>query len=181
VEPARGPAKRELALGVAAVALLRLLERRQEHLLDRALDGADGEALLHDPVGERLVEVVEGVEQAARRARPLAALAGELDCGRDVVRLEQRAPERLELGEVVLAVTALRAARLRVAEAALPAAQRVGTHPKQLCRRIRPDPAHVASVPGQSQKCSAITSHVPPPSWDARSPLHRFSVAARAT
>jgi hypothetical protein len=130
VQPARGPAKRQLALGLAAVALVRLLERREEHLLDRALHRADGEALLHDAVGERLVEVVERVEEAARGARPLAALAGELDRRGDVVRLEQRAAQRLQLGEVVLAVTALGPARLRIAETPLPATQRIGAHPQ---------------------------------------------------
>jgi hypothetical protein len=66
VEPAGGPTVGELALGVAAVALLGLLDRGEEHLLDGALNRADGEALLHDPVGELLVEMVEGVEQPAR-------------------------------------------------------------------------------------------------------------------
>ena len=108
----------------------------------------------------------------------LAALAGELDRRRDVVRLEQRAPQRLELGEVVLAVTALGPARLRIAEAALPAAQRVGAHPQELRCSIGPDPAHVASVPAESQKCPAITSHVSATSWGVRAPLHRFSAGA---
>jgi hypothetical protein len=97
MQPARGPAECELALRVSAVTLVGLLERREEHLLDRALHGADGEALLHDPVGERLVEVVEGIEEAARGARPLATLPGELDRRGDVVRLEQSPAQRLEL------------------------------------------------------------------------------------
>ena len=113
------------------------------------------------------------------RARPLAALAGELDGGRDVVRLEQGAAQRLELREVVLAVTALGPARLRIAEAALPAAQRVGAHPQELCRCVGPDTAHVASVSGESQNCPAITSHVRATSWGVRAALHRFSVSER--
>ena len=110
---------------------------------------------------------------------PLAALAGELDRGRDVVRLEQCAAERLELGQVVLAVTALRPARLRIAEAALPAAQRVGAHPQELGRCVGPDTAHVASVSGESQKCSAITFHVRPTSWGVRCALAQvFGICA---
>ena len=98
--------------------------------------------------------------QPAGRARPLAALARQLDGRGDVVGLEQGAAQRLQLGQVVLAVAALRAARLRVAEAALPAAQRVGAHAEQLGGCVRPDTAHMASVPSESQQLCAITSHV---------------------
>src|SRR3712207_8821296 len=61
------------------------------------------------------------------RSRALAALARDLDSGRDVVGLEQRAPERLELGQVVLAVPSLRGARLRGAEAD-PKGKRLDSH-----------------------------------------------------
>src|SRR5215208_4951363 len=90
IQPAGPPAEGELALGLAGLAVAGQLERRQQDFLHAALDRADGEALLHDPVGEPLVEVIPGVQQAAGRARPLATLASELDGRRDVVRLEQR-------------------------------------------------------------------------------------------
>ena len=115
------------------------------------------------------------------RARALAALAGELDGGRDVVRLEQGASQRLQLREVVLAMAAWGATRLRIAEAALPGTQRVGAYPQELSCCVGPDTAHVASVSGESQKCSAITSHVRPTCWDVRATLQRFSVSERAT
>ena len=129
VQPPGGPAAAELALGVAALALVGELDRGQQDLLHRALHRAHGEALLEDAVGHVLVEVVEGVEQPRGRGRALAALAGELDGRGDVVRLEQRPAQRLELREVVLAVAALRAARLGVAEAALPAPSVLGLTP----------------------------------------------------
>ncbi|MEX2025072.1 MAG: hypothetical protein WD993_08380 [Thermoleophilaceae bacterium] len=79
MDPAGRPAAGELLLGLATVAALGELDRGQQHLLDAALDRAHGEALLHHAVGDLLVEVVEGVEQTGRRARALAALAGDLD------------------------------------------------------------------------------------------------------
>ena len=93
-------------------------------------------------VGAGLVEVVEGVEQAAGRAGALAALARDLDGGGDVVRLEQGPAQRLELDKVVLAMAAGGAAGLRVAEAPLPAAQRVGADSEELCRCVGSDSAH---------------------------------------
>ena len=58
------------------------------------------------------------------------------------MRLEQRAPQRLELAEVVLAVAAGGPARLRVPEAALPASQRVGAYAEELGRCVGSDSAH---------------------------------------
>ena len=158
--------------------LLDAFDHFDEQLADRIME----ESLAVRSV-ERTVEEVllPALEQAAGRARALAALAGELDGRGDVVRLEQRPAQRLELGEVVLAVTARGPARLRVPEAPLPAAQRVGAYPQKLCSRVGPDPAHVPSVSGESQKCPAITFHVSATSCGARTPLHRFSVGVRAT
>src|SRR5205823_735184 len=92
-----------------------------------------------------LVEAVERLEQPRRRPDALTALARDLDCGGDVVRLEQRAAERLELAELVLPVTAGGPARGRVAEAALPAPEGVRADAEQLGRRVGSNPAHCGS------------------------------------
>ena len=181
VQPAGRPAEGELTLGLASLAVLGEFERGQQDLLHRALDRAHGEALLHHAVGALLVEVVERVEHADRRARALAALTGELDGRRDVVGLEQRPAERLELRQLVLPVAALGPARLRVAEAALPASKRVGADPQQLCGRIRSYPAQVASVQTASQQRCAITSHAATPYGRSAEHLHKFSARARRT
>ena len=162
VQPSRGPAAAELALGVAALALVGQLDGGQEHLLHGALHRAHGEALLEHAVGHALVEVVEGVEQPRGGRGALAALAGELDGRRDVVGLEQRPAQRLELGEVVLAMAALRPARLGVAEAALPAPERVGAHPEQLGGGVGPDPAHMTSKSTDRVSVAALLPTSPP-------------------
>jgi hypothetical protein len=144
VQPAGGPAAGELELGLAPAAVLRELDGRQQELLHRALHGADGDALLHHAVGGDLVEAVKGVDEAGGGAGAFAALAGELDGRGDVVRLEQRPAQRLQLGEVVLAMAAGRASRLRVAESPLPGAQRVRAHSEELGGRVCPNPTHLA-------------------------------------
>src|SRR6185503_15901603 len=149
VHPAGRPAAGHLVLGLAAVAVVRELERRDHEVLDAALDGADGEALLHDAVRGQLVEAVEGVHEASGRAGPLAALTGDLNRRRDVVRLEQRTPERLELGELVLAVAACRAARAGVPEATLPTAESVGADAEKLGSCIGSNTAHAQRPPGK--------------------------------
>ena len=162
VQPSRGPAAAELALGVAALALVGELDGRQEHLLHGALHRAHGEALLEHAVGHALVEVVEGVEQPRGGRGALATLAGELDGRRDVVGLEQRPAKRLELGEVVLAMAALRPARLGVAEAAFPAPEGVGAHPEQLGGGVGPDPAHMTSKSTDRVSVAALLPTSPP-------------------
>ena len=82
------------------------LEAREKDLLHGALHRAQRQRLLHVAVGQRVVEPVERLEQSRCAARPLAALLRDLDRRRDVVRLEQRAAQCLELRQVVLAVTA---------------------------------------------------------------------------
>src|SRR5204862_7008551 len=96
-------------------------------------------------VGERLVEAVERLQEARRRPDALAALARDLDRRGDVVGLEQRAAERLELAELVLAVTAGGAARGGIAEASLPAPEGVRADAEQLGRRVGSNPAHCGS------------------------------------
>ena len=145
VQPAGGPAAGQLPLGLARLAALGHLDGGQQDLLDRAVHRPDGQALLHHAVGGHLVEVVEGIQQPAGRAGALAALARDLDGGGDVVGLEKGAAQRLQLDELVLAVATGGAAGLGIAEAALPAAQRVGADPEQLCRSVGPDPAHLVS------------------------------------
>src|SRR6266511_2171361 len=132
VQPARRPAAGMLELGGVFGALGRHLERRKQDLLDGALQGANREALLELAVGGGLVEAVEGAQQARRRGRTAAALLSDLDGGRDAAGLVQRLAQRLDLGQLVLAVIARRAPRLRVAETPLPGAKRAGAHAEQL-------------------------------------------------
>src|SRR6266511_2930050 len=132
VQPARRPAAGMLELGGVFGALGRPLERRKQDLLDGALQGANREALLELAVGGGLVEAVEGAQQARRRGRTAAALLSDLDGGRDAAGLVQRLAQRLDLGQLVLAVIARRAPRLRVAETPLPGAKRAGAHAEQL-------------------------------------------------
>ena len=131
-----------LELGLAARTPSGHLERRQQHLGDRALDRAHGEALLQLAVRGGLVEVVEGGEQARGRGRAAAALAGDLDGAGDVARLLQRLAQRLDLAQLVDAVVARGAPRVRIAETALPAAQGAGADAEHLGRRIDSETTH---------------------------------------
>ena len=63
--------------------------------------------------------------------------------------LAQRLAQRLDLVELVEAVVAGRAARVRVAEAALPAAQGAGADAEHLCGCVDPDPAHRSALDSQ--------------------------------
>jgi hypothetical protein len=120
-QPAGRPAPREAVLGGRALAVgVDGLDPGQEDLLDGPLDRAHREALLDHTVGVDLVEARERAAQARRRRRAGAALAGQGDGRGDVVRLLEGRAQRLDLGEVELAVAAGRAARLGVAEAPLP-------------------------------------------------------------
>ena len=71
-KPAGAVAPRELVLGARRLALVQLLDRGEQHLLDGALDRAQGQALLHQPVGLGLVEAPERVMEARRRRGALA-------------------------------------------------------------------------------------------------------------
>ena len=104
--------------------------------------GPDRKALLELAVGARLVEAVEGRQEAGGRGGPAAAALRDLDGGRDVVRLAQRVAQRLDLGELVLAMVALGAPRLRVAQAALPGAKRGGADAQHLGRGAGSNPRH---------------------------------------
>ena len=90
--------------------------------------------------------------------RALAALAGQRDRGGDVVRLGQRQPQRLDLGERVLAVTAGGTVGPREAVATLPAAQRVGADAEHHRRRVSPDSTHPVGVIGANAlRCKGRT------------------------
>ena len=82
---------------------------------------------------------------ATGRRRALAALARQRDRRGDVVGLGQRQPQRLDLGQRVLAVTARRAVRAREAVAPLPAAQRVRADAEHHGSRVGPDSTHLRS------------------------------------
>jgi hypothetical protein len=67
LQPVRGPAGGEgPRRAVEAVALAELVDRRQEHLLDRALDGAQGEGGLHRGVRAIELEGLQGADEDAR-------------------------------------------------------------------------------------------------------------------
>src|SRR4051812_10559399 len=157
VQPARRPAAAELVLRLTPLAIGGEGDGGQQDLLDRPLDRAQRERLLEEAVGERVVEAVERLEQAVRRPGALAALPRDLDGGRDVVRLEQRPSQRLELGELVLAVPARAAARFGIAEAALPRAQRVRTDAEKLGGRIGSNAAQRTPVVRRELHCSLKT------------------------
>ena len=91
-----------LAVGIGGEAV----DRRQQQLLDRALQGTHREALLDRPVGGLLVEALEGGEQAAAAGGRVLALAGQLDRRGDVAGLGERVAQRLQLDQLVVAVVA---------------------------------------------------------------------------
>ncbi len=68
-QPAGGVAPTELVLHGAHVRLGLRADRLEQHLLDRALHGAQAEALLKQPVGGVLVEAGEAPRPAGRRWR----------------------------------------------------------------------------------------------------------------
>src|SRR5207302_11407647 len=105
-----------------------------------------GQALLQEAIGLVLVEAGERVAQARRRRGALAALAGDRDGAGDVLRLGEGLAQRLDLGELELAVAALRAAGGAEAEAPLPRAQCVGTHAEHGGGGVRADDAHARVV-----------------------------------
>ena len=118
--PARGEGP---GRAVEAVALAELVDRGQQHLLDRALDGAQREGGLHRAVGA--VEL-EGLERADEDGRVRAqGLARAGDGRRDRQALLQRVAQRGHLAVRVEAVLAGRALRLGVAETTLPGTERV--------------------------------------------------------
>jgi hypothetical protein len=67
-------------------------EGRQQELLDASLDRADREAFLELAVGSRLVERVEGLQEARRRSETPPAALGDLDRRGDVAGLSAAAP-----------------------------------------------------------------------------------------
>src|SRR5439155_1710198 len=72
----------------------------------------------------------------------LTPFARHRDRRGDVVGLGEGLAERLELGQLELAVAALRAPRLGVAETPLPTPQRVGTDAQHRRSRVRTHGAH---------------------------------------
>ncbi len=84
VQPPGRPTRGELELGLAVGVGGEVVDRRQEHLLDRALERAHREAFLDRAVGGGLVEALESGQQAAVARRGRLALAREFDRGGDV-------------------------------------------------------------------------------------------------
>ena len=125
LEPVRRPLHCEgPGRAVVAVSIADLLERRQEDLLDGALDRTERQRRLHRRV--RPVEL-EGVQCPRQRAGVSAQrLARAADCGGDGQPLLQRVAEGRDLAVRVEPVLARRALRLGVAETTLPRTERVG-------------------------------------------------------
>src|SRR5207248_3381421 len=124
------------------------IDAGQEHLLDGALDRPHGQALLEQPSGLLLVEDGEGRLKPGGRRGALTALARQRDRRGDVVGLREGLPERLDLGQLELPVAALRTAGLGIAEAALPAAQRVRADAQHRRCCVRAYRAHGERYPG---------------------------------
>ena len=111
LQPVVGPARGERPRGgVGAVALAELGERREQDLLDRALDGAQRQRGLHRAVGAVELEGVQRADQDVRVGAQRLARAG--DRGGDRQPLLQRVAQRGDLAVRVEAVLARRALRL---------------------------------------------------------------------
>jgi hypothetical protein len=105
------------------VLLADLVQRREQHLLHGALEGAQRQRGLHRAVGA--VELVGG-QRADQDARVGAQrLTGAGDGRRDGQPLLERVAERGDLSVRVQPVLARRALRLGIAEAPLPRAERI--------------------------------------------------------
>ena len=146
-QPAVGPARGEgPRRGVGAEAVAELVQRRQQDLLDGSLDGAQRERALHGAVGAVELEAHErphkGVRVGAER------LAGAAHGGGDRQALLQRVAQRGDLAVGVEPVPAGGALRLRIAEAALPRAQRIGAHIEQGRCFARLQGAHLGDMIG---------------------------------
>ncbi len=179
-QPAGGVAPGELIFGARAVQVVMGGDGRQQNLLDRALDRAQGQALFEHSVGKVLVECGKRVREPGIRGRAAPALLGERNCRGDVVRLGQRLLERLDLGKRVRAMSAGGALGLGEAIAPLPATQRVGAHAQHARRRIGTDhPAQyrppnrckvatqqgLQRFEGARMRLSDATTPVPPQRW----------------
>ena len=141
-QPADGMAPGELVLGGAGPRIRERAHRVQQHLLDRALDRAQPEALLQQAVRCVLVEAVEGSGQPRRGRRALAPLTGERDRRRDIVGLGERQTQRLDLGSEYWRCPPAERCGLGEAVAALPAAQGVGADAEHHGSSIGPDSVH---------------------------------------
>ena len=124
-EPVGGPAGREgPGRAVGAVAVGDVAQRREEDLLDGALDGPQRERRLHGGVGAL---DVEGGQGAAEDRRVLAdGLAGAGHGRGDREPLLERVAQGEDVAVRVEPVLARRPLRLRVREAPLPGTERVG-------------------------------------------------------
>ena len=144
-QPAVGPARREGPGGaVGAEARAELLERGQQHLLDRALHGAQRERRLHRAVGA--VELEAGERADERVGVGAERLARAADRRRDRQPLLERVAQRGDLPVRVQAMLAGRALGLGVAEAALPGAKRVRADVQQRRRLARLQSPHVRDI-----------------------------------
>ena len=110
MQPAHRPAGAELELGLAVGVGGEAVDRRQQQLLDGALERPQGEALLDRAVGGVLVEALERGEQVVAVGGRRLALAGQLDRRGDVAGLGERVAQGLQLDQLVVAVVARRSA-----------------------------------------------------------------------
>ena len=143
VGPARGERPRR---AVGAEALAELVERRQQDLLDGALDGAQRERALHRAVGALELEAGERADERVRVGAERLTRAAH--GGGDRQALLQRVAQRGDLAMGVQAVPAGRALRLGVAEPALPRAQGVRADVQQRGRFARLQGPHARLMIG---------------------------------
>ena len=117
-----------------------LAKAREQDLLDRALDGAQGQRGLHGAVGALELEGVQGADQDVGVGAQRLTRAGH--CGGDREALLEGVAQCRDLAMRVETVLAGRPLGLRIPEAALPRAQRVRADIEQRCSLGRLQRAH---------------------------------------
>ena len=124
------------------------LDGGQQDLLDRALDGADGEALLQHAVGLDLVEAPEGRRAGARASTGrVPRCAGHRTTAEDTFCVSSKAARSASIcAEVELPVPARRAVGLGEAEAALPGAQGARADAQHGGGGVRADDPHAGGI-----------------------------------
>ena len=107
-------------------------KRRQQHLLDRAIERAQRQGGLDREVGSLELERAQRPDERVGVGRERLTRAA--DRGGDRQALLERVPERRDLAVDVQPVLARRPLRPRVAEAPLPCAERVRADVQKGCR-----------------------------------------------
>ena len=151
-QPSVGPACGEgPGRAVDSKAPPELVERGQQHLLDRALHRAQRERRLHRAVGA--IELEAGQCADERVGVGAQRLAGAADRRGDRKPLLERVAQRGDLPVRVEAVAAGGALRLRIPEAALPGAQCVRADVEQRRGLARLESSHADIIRAGPARC----------------------------